>query len=77
MHKHRLIPLAPLAPPGDIRSYPLIWEQMISPGHRAAFNFSKYGFSNKHLAGPVRGDTIDLVLLMAHAQAYYLGYHRQ
>ena len=31
------------------------WEQMIPPGRRAAFIFSKYGFSNRHLAGPVRG----------------------
>ena len=33
----------------------LPWEQMRPPGLRAAFIFSKYGFSNRHLAGPVRG----------------------
>ena len=47
--------------PGDILTTHLPFgshpgsRSMIPPGRRAAFIFSKYGFSNRHLAGPVRG----------------------
>ena len=60
VHKHRYVPPVPLHQVTSWSHSPLLilpWEQMIPPGCSATFNFSKYGFSKRHLAGPACENT--------------------